>query len=164
MFNIILSIVTICCALATSAMQWQSPASLLHVFLSITAASILAIAAGQAMIIAIQHHLLRQQMTTKILKLFPPLQTMTNILFKLIWLGFIALSAALASTLLLNNYYAPAIIHKTVLSMCAWGLFATMLYGHLQAGWPGITAVRLTIIGTSLLIISYFGSKVFIGV
>jgi ABC-type uncharacterized transport system permease subunit len=50
-------------------------------------------------------------------------------------------------------------VHKTVLTIVAWILFCTLLWGHYQLGWRSKTAVRLTLTGFAMLMLAFFGSK-----
>jgi ABC-type uncharacterized transport system permease subunit len=46
-----------------------------------------------------------------------------------------------------------------VLSLIAWAVFATLLWGHWKFGWRGRTAIRWTLGGFVFLMLAYFGSK-----
>jgi ABC-type uncharacterized transport system permease subunit len=50
-------------------------------------------------------------------------------------------------------------VHKTVLSIVAWLVFGTLLYGRWRHGWRGQRAVKLTLIGMAVLLLAFFGSK-----
>jgi ABC-type uncharacterized transport system permease subunit len=50
-------------------------------------------------------------------------------------------------------------VHKTILSILAWILFAVLLWGRWKFGWRGQTAVRWTLGGFGFLILAYLGSK-----
>ena len=90
----------------------------------------------------------------------PPLQTMERLLFQLIFFGFFLLSLTLVSGLLfVDNLFAQHLVHKTVLSFCAWLTFGLLLYGRLRHGWRGRTAVRWALSGYTVLVLAYFGSK-----
>ena len=45
------------------------------------------------------------------------------------------------------------------MTLCAWMLFATLLWGHHQLGWRAQTAVRFTLGGFVALLLGYAGSK-----
>jgi ABC-type uncharacterized transport system permease subunit len=131
-----------------------------HVILSLLAYSIITVAALQAVALAIQDRQLRQHNFHGLFSYLPPLQTMESLLFDMIWLGFILLSAAIASGFyFLNDMFAQHLAHKTLLSIIAWLVFATLLTGHYRYGWRGQTAAKLTIAGFTALMLAYFGSK-----
>ena len=51
-------------------------------------------------------------------------------------------------------------MHKTVLSIVAWLVFAVLLWGRWQFGWRGRTAIRWTLGGFLALMLAYFGTKI----
>lgn len=131
-----------------------------HILVSMLAYSLLSIAAAQALLLAIQEHQLRQRKLGGVLRALPPLQTMEALLFKMIRLGFLLLSAALLSGILfLEDIFAQHLVHKTVLSFIAWVVFATLLWGRRRFGWRGRVAIRWTLGGFLTLMLAYFGSK-----
>jgi len=50
-------------------------------------------------------------------------------------------------------------VHKTVLSIAAWVVFAILLVGRWRFGWRGRTAIRWTMSGFVTLLLAYLGSK-----
>ena len=137
--------------------HWQLD---LHILLSILAYSLLVIAALQAVLLAVQDHQLRNRHPGGLIRALPPLQTMESLLFQLIATGFILLSLALLTGLFfLEDIFAQHLVHKTVLSLIAWAVFAILLWGHWRFGWRGRTAIRWTLGGFLFLMLAYFGSK-----
>lgn len=131
-----------------------------HIILSVLAYSLLSIAAVQAILIAIQDWRLRHKHPGGFLRALPPLQVMENLLFQIISLGFFLLSMALLTGFIyLENIFEQHLVHKTVLSIIAWVIFAILLWGRWHAGWRGRTAIRWTITGFIVLLLAYFGSK-----
>jgi ABC-type uncharacterized transport system permease subunit len=136
-----------------------SPGAESHILLSILAYSVLAIAAAQATLITIQDHQLKRH-KRGLLHALPPLQTMESLLFSLIWTGFALLSLAILSGFLtLNDLFAQHLAHKTLLTLAAWAVFATLLTGRYTLGWRGTTATRFTLWGFGLLLVGFYGSK-----
>ena len=137
------------------------PAGLqVHVLLSICAYGVLGLAAAQAIVLGIQHKLLHDHHPRRVVHVLPPLYLMETLMFRLLASGFGLLTLALASGFVfLEDMFAQHLVHKTVLSILAWGLFAALLAGHHFAGWRGPTAVRFTLGGFGLLVLGYFGSK-----
>jgi ABC-type uncharacterized transport system permease subunit len=139
------------------AIHWQLD---LHIMLSILAYSLLVIAALQAILLAIQDHQLRNRHPAGLIRALPPLQTMETLLIQLIATGFTLLSLALLTGLFfLEDIFAQHLVHKTVLSIVAWSVFAILLWGHWRFGWRGRTAIRWTLGGFLFLMLAYFGSK-----
>jgi ABC-type uncharacterized transport system permease subunit len=74
--------------------------------------------------------------------------------------GFVLLSLALVTgALFLEDIFAQHLVHKTILSIVAWVVFAILLWGRWRFGWRGRTAIRWTIGGFVFLMLAYFGSK-----
>lgn len=135
----------------------------LHILLSILAYAIFSLAAFQAILLAIQNYHLRHRHPGGFIRVLPPLQTMESVLFELIGVGFLLLSLSLISGLMfLENMFAQQLVHKTILSIIAWGIFGILLFGRLRSGWRGRTAILWTLNGFFLLMLSYFGSKLVI--
>ncbi|MDQ2694132.1 MAG: cytochrome c biogenesis protein CcsA [Pseudomonadota bacterium] len=137
--------------------QWQLE---LHVLISILAYSLLALAAVQALLLAIQNHQLRNRRPGGFIRGIPPLVTMEALLFQLIGSGYVLLSLALVSGFLfLEDIFAQHLVHKTTLSLTAWLVFGILLWGRWRFGWRGRTAIRWTLSGFAVLVLAYFGSK-----
>lgn len=131
-----------------------------HIVVSIFSYSLLSLAAVQAVLLAVQDHHLRHRHPGGFIRALPPLQTMEHFLFRMIILGFILLSLSLFSGFMfLEDMFAQHLVHKTVLSLLAWAVFAILLYGRWRFGWRGTTAIRWTLAGFVVLMLAYFGSK-----
>jgi len=138
-----------------------APGLTLHILTSLVAYSLIIIAACQALLVSVQNYQLKHKHTRGIIQVLPPLQTMEHLLFELICSGVLALTIAIGSGFIfIENLFAQHLAHKTVLTLMAWLVFAILLAGHRWLGWRGMTAVRWTLGGATLLILGYFGSKV----
>lgn len=132
-----------------------------HIVASITAYGILTIAALQAISLATQEYALKNRKMRSIINTLPPLQTMEELLFEMLWLGIILLTISIATGyFFLEDIFAQHLAHKTVFTICSWVIFATLLWGRHKNGWRGKTAVRWTLSGFFILMLAYFGSKV----
>ena len=132
----------------------------LHILFSVLSYSLLSIAALQALLLAFADARLRNRHPVPIMRVLPPLQTMEILMFRLIWLGFILLTIALITGFpFIEDILGQHLIHKTVLSIIAWFVFAVLLWGRQKYGWRGRTAIRFTIAGMITLLLAYFGSK-----
>ncbi|QFU75505.1 cytochrome C biogenesis protein [Halioglobus maricola] len=137
-----------------------SSGMLLHISTSILAYAIFTLAAAQAALVAVQDYQLRHRRTQGIVQLLPPLQLMETMLFELLFVGVLLLTAAIVSGFIfVDDLFAQSLVHKTVLTIVAWLLFTTLLWGHHQLGWRAQTAVRLTLAGFVMLMLAFFGSK-----
>lgn len=145
---------------STQTITLSDPALEWHVLLSLAAYSLFALAALQAIILAIQERQLRQHHINAIIGKLPPLQTMEHGLFQLINAGFILLTIGLITgAIFIEDLFIQHLLHKTVLSLIAWIVFAILLWGRWKYGWRGNTAVKWTLSGFSFLVLAYFGSK-----
>ena len=132
----------------------------LHILISILAYSLLTIAMVQAALLAIQDRHLHNRQPGGFIRSLPPLQTMESLLFQMIAIGFTLLTLALITgSLYLDDIFARHLAHKTILSIAAWIIFATLLWGRYHYGWRGRKAIRWTLGGFFLLMLAYFGSK-----
>jgi len=132
----------------------------LHVVLSILAYSILIMAAIQAVLLYLQNKQLKSHNTSGLIRALPPLQTMDALLFEMIWIGMVLLTAAfIIGWPYIIDIKEQHLLHKTALSIMSWIVYATLLFGRFNFGWRGITASRWTLVGTGFLVLAYFGSK-----
>ena len=132
----------------------------IHVLLSMLAYSLLTLASGQAILLAVQDRHLRRRRAGGFIRTLPPLQTMESLLFEMITAGFVLLTLALLSGFaFLENMFAQHLVHKTVLSVLAWLVFGGLLIGRFRKGWRGRTAIIWTLGGFVILILAYFGTK-----
>ncbi|AFJ01957.1 CcsA-like protein [Methylophaga frappieri] len=146
---------------ASSTKRLTDPALEWHILLSLTAYSLLTLAALQSVILALQEKQLHQHHTGGWLRRLPPLQYMEKTLFQLLIAGFVFLSAGLLTGFIfVDNFWAQNLAHKTVFSILAWVIFAVLLWGHYRHGWRAQTAVRWTLAGFLLLLLAYVGSKI----
>jgi ABC-type uncharacterized transport system permease subunit len=85
---------------------------------------------------------------------------METALFQLIITGFVLLTIGLITGLMfVDDLLAQHLLHKTVLSILAWCIFAGLLWGRFRYGWRGKTAVKWTLTGFALLLLAYMGSQ-----
>ncbi len=131
-----------------------------HILISLLAYSVLGLAVLQALLLAIQDYHLHNRQPGGFIRSLPPLQTMESLMFQMIRIGFVLLSLALfTGVLFLEDIFAQHLVHKTVLSIVAWLVFATLLWGRWRFGWRGQVAIRWTVGGFVFLMLAYFGSK-----
>jgi ABC-type uncharacterized transport system permease subunit len=132
----------------------------IHVLLSLLSYGLLTIAALQALALLAQDRGLRQHHSPPWTNRLPALETMEQMLFQLMGLGLFLLSLTLLSGLLfVDDLFAQHLAHKTFLSLFAWLVFSTLLWGRWQFGWRGRKAINWTLGGYISLLLAYFGSK-----
>jgi ABC-type uncharacterized transport system permease subunit len=121
---------------------------------------LLGIGALMAVAIALQDARLRNRKPSGWLLMLPSLEEMEQILFSILSMGFVLLTLSLFSGLIfVDNLLAQHLAHKTVLSVMAWLVFATLLVGRWRRGWRGKKAVYMALVGFVFLALAYFGSK-----
>lgn len=104
----------------------------------------------------------RQLKSRKIshLPAMPPLMTVEKRLFQLISAGLLLLTLSIASGLFfLEDMFAQGKSHKAILSILAWCVYALLLWGHHTRGWRGRKVIMLSLIGSVILTLAYFGSR-----
>lgn len=138
-----------------------NPKQLIHLLSAAAAFSVVCMAALQAILLRIQEGLLRRNYAGKILQHMPPLETMEKLLFRLIMLGFLLLTAVLTSSIYLfrDEFTATANLEKIGVALVVWAIFAVLLAGRYLFGWRGRKVVYYTFSGFLLLLFLYFGSQ-----
>ena len=136
------------------------PGTIIHIAGSLAANALLAMSAMQAIIVSIQDRRLRAHNNSGLTQWLPPLQKMERLLFELLLIGFLLLSFSIVSGFLfLEDMLAQHVAHKTVFTISAWLIYASLLWGHHYLGWRSRSAVKLTLIGFALILLAYYGSK-----
>lgn len=131
-----------------------------HILISLIAYALLTLAAIQGLLLFRIHQSLHNHTPDMVRKL-PPMEPVEELMFRFITVGFILLTLALATGFLfLDNIFAQHLVHKTVLSVISWLLFAVLLAGRHIAGWRGKTAVKWTMAGFVVIGLAYFGTKI----
>jgi ABC-type uncharacterized transport system permease subunit len=131
-----------------------------HIALSLVASAALTVAALLALLMLVQDRRLRAHRLGGLMTLLPALETMERVLFATIGIGLGLLSLALFSgAIYIEDLFSQHLAHKTILSICAWLVFALLLLGRWRFGWRGRTAVYWTLGGYGILALAYFGSR-----
>jgi len=131
-----------------------------HVISSVLAFGLLSIAGVYAFFVFFIDHFLRRHHLNPLVRSLPPLEVLERLLFRLIAAGFALLTISLLSgVMFINDIFAQHLVHKTILSLLTWLVFGVLLFGRWRYGWRGSLAVRLTLAGVALLVLSYFGTK-----
>jgi ABC-type uncharacterized transport system permease subunit len=98
----------------------------------------------------------------RVLDAQPPLLVQEQLLFRVIWIGFVVLTAAVASGSVASMQLTGKILpfdHKTVFTLLSWVTFGVLLLGRHIRGWRGRVALRWTLTGFAFLILAYTGSR-----
>ena len=167
-----LGVIVLPAAAATVLLDWWSPVTAgtrlsstpqaLHILIAVLAYSLLCLAAVQSLMLLAQESQLRHKHTQGFIRALPPMQTMEQIMFQMIGLGFALLTLTLISGVFFSElvFGTPfALTHHIVLAALGWAVYAVLLLGRWRLGWRGRIAVRWTLGGFALLVLGYFGSK-----
>jgi ABC-type uncharacterized transport system permease subunit len=133
-----------------------------HLLIAMLAYSLFTIASLHVLLMALLERRLHDGSVPRALQGLPPLLAMETLLFRIIWAGFILLTATLASGVLYSEELfgrAARFNHKTVFGVLSWVIFAALLGGRHVYGWRGRVAVRWTLTGFLMLVLAYVGSK-----
>ncbi len=134
----------------------------LHLVVAIMAYALFTVAALHALLILFLQRQLHTGMIGAQQDSLPPLLRIEKLMFQLLWIAFGLLTATLVSGVFFSEALfgkAFAVNHKTVFSVMSWFVFGGLLAGHHIAGWRGKLAIRWTLIGFVMLLLSYVGSK-----
>ncbi len=133
-----------------------------HIIVSVLAYGLLSLSAVQSLLLLAQEGQLKQRQSSAFMRALPPLQTMEQLMFQLMGLGFVLLTLTLISGAFFSEqlFGQPLrFTHHVILSVFAWIVFAVLLLGHWRFGWRGRPAIHWTLGGFALLLLAYFGSK-----
>ncbi|MCF2950347.1 cytochrome c biogenesis protein CcsA [Paraglaciecola aquimarina] len=136
------------------------PSLIIHVSLALFAYACLGIAFLYALQLFYINLRLKEKNASMLHSSLPPLMAVEHILFKLLLIGTALLTLSLISGFVfLDDMFTKEQAHKTVLSLIAWAIYATIVLGHAKFGWRGKPVIMSTIIGSVLLTLAYFGSR-----
>lgn len=133
-----------------------------HFILAMLAYGVFLLATLQACLLWIAerdlHH--PERLTTE--RRFPPLLRMEDLLFRMLGIAFLLLTASLATGLLVSEQFYGQWVrgdHKTVFACLSWLIFGALLLGRYLRGWRGRKATAWTIAGFISLLLAYVGSR-----
>ena len=134
----------------------------LHFVVAILAYALFTVAALHALLMLFLEKRLHEGLMPRELQGMPPLLRIERLLFQLLGVAFLLLTATLVSGVLFSETLfgkAFQLTYKTVFAVFSWLIFGGLLFGQWKFGWRGKLAVRWTLIGFALLLLSYVGSK-----
>ena len=134
----------------------------LHFVVAILAYALYTVATLHALLMLFLEKHLHEGSLPPQLQGLPPLLRLEKLLFQLLGVAFMLLTATLVTGIFFseNLFGKPfQVTYKTVFAAFSWVIFGGLLFGHLKFGWRGRLAVRWTLIGFALLLLSYVGSK-----
>jgi ABC-type uncharacterized transport system permease subunit len=134
----------------------------LHFVVAILAYALFTVAALHALLMLFLEKRLHAGNLPLALQGMPPLLRIERLLFQLLGVAFLLLTVTVVSGVFFSEALfgkAFELSHKTVFAVFSWLIFGGLLLGRWQFGWRGKIAVRWTLIGFVLLLLSYVGSK-----
>lgn len=135
------------------------PGLVLHIALALLSYAMMSIASLFALLQLYLNYQLKQRRKLN-LQNVPPLLSIEKQLVRLLQTGGVLLTLSISSGFIfLDNMLAPGNLDKAGLSVIAWCLYATLLWGHYRRGWRGQRLVVMTLTGNVLLALAYFGSR-----
>ena len=146
----------------TYAAKLHGATSLFHLLGAGLACALLSLSLAQALLLHFHDRDLKRKRAGGFFKSFPPIQTMENVLFQMVYLGFGLLTVTLLSGALSSGQmFGQALLfnHHTILALLAWMSLAALVLGRIMLGWRGRAAVLWTGLGFFLLATGYFGTR-----
>ncbi|MFC4655246.1 inner membrane protein YpjD [Rheinheimera marina] len=138
----------------------QTPALLMHIIVAFVAYALLIVATLHSVQVSYISHKLKQKDFLLGNQFLPPLLQVESLQFRLLLAGTLLLGLTLLSGALFSEqWFELQHLHKNVLSSLAFLVFVVLLWGHARLGWRGRIAIALTFTGSTLLTLSYFGSR-----
>ncbi|SRR5574343_362800 len=134
----------------------------LHFILAMLAYGVFLLATLQACLLWIAERELHHPAKLTTEPRFPPLLRMENLLFRMLGIAFLLLTASLATGLLVSEQFYGQWIradHKTIFAFLSWMIFGALLIGRRIRGWRGAKATGWTISGFVMLLLAYVGSR-----
>ncbi|EKD91959.1 MAG: cytochrome c assembly protein [uncultured bacterium] len=128
-----------------------NPNNLFHILLAIFTFCVLFFAGLCSILLSMQAHCIRNKKFTNLISKLPAIESMEILLFQIILLGFILLSCVLVSSFYFYDHiiFSQHLLLKSIITICSWLVFATLLLGKFLKGW----CIRNIIIGTYLGVI-----------
>ncbi|WP_298206899.1 cytochrome c biogenesis protein CcsA [Ferrovum sp.] len=135
----------------------------IHLVISLMADGLFGVAALHAVLMSIMEQRLHDHdRPFTPLGALPSLVAMDVLLFQMIWVGFLLLTATLVSGIFFSEdlFDKPLVWnHKVIFSLLSWVIFAGLLMARQLWGIRGRRAARWTLAGFVLLLVGYLGSK-----
>jgi len=146
----------------------------IHLLIALLAYALVTIAALQAMLMSgldrrlhfplseVSHTGTFRRAVGRLLEAQPPLLAQEQVLFRLIWIAYAALTLTLISGAIVSLSYSGKWLpldHKSIFTVLSWLTFGILLIGRYVRGWRGRTALRYTLVGFAFVVLAYTGSR-----
>ncbi|MCM0035746.1 MAG: cytochrome c biogenesis protein CcsA [Burkholderiaceae bacterium] len=146
----------------------------IHLLIALSAYALVTIAALQALLMSgldrrlhfplveVAHTGTLRRAVGRLLDAQPPLLAQEQVLFRLIWVAYVALTLTLISGAVISLSYSGKWLpldHKSIFTLLSWLTFGILLIGRYVRGWRGRTALRYTLVGFAFVVLAYTGSR-----
>lgn len=134
----------------------------IHALLAFASYACFTIAAGVAVMYLIQRYFLKTKQLGALFQKLPSLETMDEISYRCLTVGFPLLTIAIISGSIwsekaMGSYWVWD--HKQTWSMIIWFIYAALLHGRLTIGWRGKRAAILSILGFIIVLLTFFAME-----
>lgn len=134
----------------------------IHALLAFVSYACFTIAAGVAVMYLIQRYFLKTKHFGALFQKLPSLETMDEISYRCLTIGFPLLTVAIISGSIwsekaMGSYWIWD--QKQTWSMIIWIIYAVLLHGRLTIGWRGKRAAILSILGFIVILFTFLGMK-----
>ncbi|MEW6569593.1 MAG: c-type cytochrome biogenesis protein CcsB [Nitrospirota bacterium] len=134
----------------------------IHTIFAFLGNAAFAMSFGIGFMYLVQEHYVKSKRLGGLFDRLPSLETLDEINYKLITLGFPLLTLAIITGALWAESAWGSYWNwdpREVWSLITWFIYALVLHARLVAGWRGRRAALLSIIGFSTILIAFFGIK-----
>ncbi|MEW6067548.1 MAG: c-type cytochrome biogenesis protein CcsB [Nitrospirota bacterium] len=134
----------------------------IHTVLAFLGNAAFALAFGIGVMYLVQEHYVKSKHLGSLFDRLPSLQTLDEINYKLISIGFPLLTLAIITGALWAESAWGSYWHwdpRETWSLITWFIYAIVLHARLAAGWRGRKAAVLSIVGFLTILIAFFGIK-----
>ncbi|MEW6215484.1 MAG: c-type cytochrome biogenesis protein CcsB [Nitrospirota bacterium] len=134
----------------------------IHTVLAFLGNAAFALASGIGTMYLVQEHYVKSKHLGGLFERLPSLQTLDEVNYRLITLGFPLLTLAIITGALWAESAWGSYWNwdtREVWSLITWFIYAIVLHARLTAGWRGKRAALLSIIGFLTILIAFFGIK-----
>jgi cytochrome c-type biogenesis protein CcsB len=133
-----------------------------HALLAFASYACFTIGAGVAVMYLIQRYFLKTKHFGALFQKLPSLETMDEISYRCLTVGFPLLTVAIISGSIwsekaMGSYWVWD--HKQTWSLIIWFIYAALLHGRLTIGWRGKRAAILSIIGFIVVLFTFLSMK-----
>jgi len=130
-----------------------------HALLAFASYACFTIAAGVAVMYLIQNYFLKKKHFGALFQKLPSLDTMDEISYRCLTVGFPLLTVAIISGAIwseqaMGSYWVWD--RKQTWSLIIWLIYAALLHGRLTIGWRGKRAAILSIVGFIVVLFTFF--------